>query len=34
MAASKVLDLKAFVPARDFDLSKRFYLDLGFRELG
>jgi uncharacterized glyoxalase superfamily protein PhnB len=32
MAASKVLDLKAFVPARDYDLSKRFYLDLGFRE--
>src|SRR5882672_10127247 len=27
-----VLDLKAFVPARDFDHSKRFYLDLGFRE--
>jgi len=32
MATSKVLDLKAFVPARDYDLSKRFYLDLGFRE--
>ena len=27
---SPVLDLKAFVPARDFELSKRFYLDLGF----
>jgi len=32
MAASKVLDLKAFVPARDYDLSKRFYLDLRFHE--
>jgi catechol 2,3-dioxygenase-like lactoylglutathione lyase family enzyme len=29
---SKVLDLKAFVPARDFELSRRFYHDLGFRE--
>jgi uncharacterized glyoxalase superfamily protein PhnB len=28
----KVLDLKAFVPARDFDLSRRFYADLGFTE--
>ena len=32
MTQSKVLDLKAFVPARDLELSKRFYLDLGFRE--
>jgi catechol 2,3-dioxygenase-like lactoylglutathione lyase family enzyme len=24
------LEIKAFVPARDFDLSKRFYRDLGF----
>ncbi len=32
MAANKVLDLKTFVPAKDFELSKRFYLDLGFRE--
>jgi uncharacterized glyoxalase superfamily protein PhnB len=32
MAVSKVLDLKAFVPARDFELSRSFYLDLGFRE--
>jgi hypothetical protein len=32
MAISKVLDLKAFVPAGDFELSRRFYLDLGFRE--
>ena len=30
--ANKVLDLKAFVPAKDFELSKRFYLDLGFRK--
>ncbi|MEO8020080.1 MAG: VOC family protein [Pseudomonadota bacterium] len=33
MNTSKVLDLKAFVPAKDFDLSRRFYLDLGFKEL-
>ena len=32
MPASRVLDLKAFIPARDFEISKRFYLDLGFRE--
>lgn len=32
MPISKVLDLKAFVPARDFELSRRFYLDLGFRQ--
>lgn len=32
MAANKVLDLKTFVPAKDFELSRRFYLDLGFRE--
>ena len=25
-----VLDLKAFVPAKDFELSKQFYQDLGF----
>lgn len=24
------VEIKAFVPAKDFDLSKRFYLDLGF----
>jgi uncharacterized glyoxalase superfamily protein PhnB len=29
---SNVLDLKAFVPAKDFALSRRFYLDLGFKE--
>lgn len=27
------VDIKAFVPAKDFELSKRFYADLGF-ELG
>ena len=30
MNPSPVLELNAFVPARDFDLSKRFYADLGF----
>jgi hypothetical protein len=25
-----VTELKTFVPARDFELSKRFYVDLGF----
>ena len=30
MEASPVIDLKAFVPARDYTLSKQFYLDLGF----
>ena len=28
----KVLDLKSFVPARDFQLSRQFYLDLGLTE--
>lgn len=26
----ETVEIKAFVPARDFDLSKRFYEDLGF----
>jgi catechol 2,3-dioxygenase-like lactoylglutathione lyase family enzyme len=30
MPASAVLDLKAFVPAKDAELSKQFYTDLGF----
>lgn len=30
MLPSPVTDLKAFVPAKDAQLSKRFYLDLGF----
>jgi len=30
MEPSKVLDLKAFVPAEDFALARQFYLDIGF----
>jgi catechol 2,3-dioxygenase-like lactoylglutathione lyase family enzyme len=30
MHPSPVIDLKAFVPAKDADVSKRFYTDLGF----
>lgn len=30
MKPSPVIDLKAFVPARDLELSKAFYADLGF----
>lgn len=30
MNPSRVLELSAFVPAKDFDLSKQFYLDVGF----
>lgn len=26
----KTVEIKAFVPAKDFELSKRFYVDLGF----
>jgi uncharacterized glyoxalase superfamily protein PhnB len=32
MTPDNVVDLKPFVPARDFALSKRFYLELGFTE--
>lgn len=32
MTPNNVIDLKAFVPAKDFALSRRFYLDLGFAE--
>lgn len=32
MTDRKIVDLKAFVPAKDLELSKRFYLDLGFHE--
>lgn len=32
MQPSKVIEIKAFVPARNFELSRRFYLDLGFQE--
>jgi len=30
MEPSLVLELNAFVPAKDFSLSKQFYLDIGF----
>jgi uncharacterized glyoxalase superfamily protein PhnB len=30
MEPSRVLELNAFVPSKDFDLSKQFYLDVGF----
>ncbi len=30
MSNLKVTEIKAFVPARDFELSKQFYRDLGF----
>jgi predicted lactoylglutathione lyase len=26
----RITEIKAFVPAKDFELSKRFYKDLGF----
>ena len=32
MAPDNILDLKSFVPARDYELSRRFYRDLGFTE--
>jgi len=32
MDAPAVIELKAFVPAKDFELSKRFYTDLGFTQ--
>lgn len=32
MDRTVILDLKTFVPAKDFDLSRRFYSDLGFEE--
>ena len=30
MRLSQVVDLKAFVPAKNYELAKQFYLDLGF----
>ena len=30
MGAQGAIEIKAFVPARDFALSKQFYADLGF----
>ena len=32
MSNLRVTEIKAFVPAKDFALSKRFYLDLGFTQ--
>ena len=32
MVPSKVLNMAAFVPAKDYELSRRFYSDLGFHE--
>jgi len=32
MADMTTIEIKAFVPAKDFELSKRFYSDLGFTE--
>ncbi|HEY6334039.1 MAG TPA: VOC family protein [Blastocatellia bacterium] len=32
MPSSDVVDLKAFVPAKDYELSRSFYRDLGFHE--
>lgn len=32
MANLEAVEIKAFVPAKDFDLSRRFYTDLGFTE--
>ncbi len=30
MATLKTIEIKAFVPAKDYALSKRFYKDMGF----
>ncbi len=32
MTQRGIVDLKAFVPAKNLELSRRFYLDLGFHE--
>jgi uncharacterized glyoxalase superfamily protein PhnB len=32
MKPTHVLDLKSFLPAKDYELSRRFYRDLGFTE--
>ena len=32
MADMTTIEIKAYVPAQDFELSKRFYADLGFTE--
>lgn len=31
MSNLKITEIKAFVPAKDFDISKKFYQDIGFR---
>jgi catechol 2,3-dioxygenase-like lactoylglutathione lyase family enzyme len=31
MGNMATIEIKAFLPSRDFDLSKRFYVDLGFK---
>ena len=33
MKVSKVLNVLAFVPAKNYELSRRFYADLGFTEI-
>ena len=33
MACGKILGIKAFVPAKDLNVSKRFYTELGFHEV-
>jgi catechol 2,3-dioxygenase-like lactoylglutathione lyase family enzyme len=33
MSRSKVLSIRAFIPAKDLDVSRRFYQDLGFRQI-
>lgn len=30
MGNMTTIEIKSFVPSKDFDLSKRFYIDLGF----
>lgn len=30
MEPSRVLDMRTFVPAKDYEISKQFYVDLGF----
>ncbi len=32
MTPNDVIDLKSFVPSKDYALSRQFYLDLGFKE--
>ena len=30
MSSLNTIELKAFIPSKDFELSKQFYLDIGF----